>query len=124
MVVIGAVIVMVGDHHDASLWRHDVVVASATLVLLRETFPSRAGGCFPTPRPQARRPPAECPPGSPESKGAGITQQELAKRLKKPQSFVSKYENGERRLDVVEFLEVATALGFDGHALLRGPRKR
>ena len=34
----------------------------------------------------------------------------MAERLKRPQSFVSKYETGERRLDVVEFLEVAEAL--------------
>ena len=46
-------------------------------------------------------------------KKAGLTQQQLAKRLKKPQSFVAKYEGGERRLDVVEFLGVAQAIGAD-----------
>ena len=44
---------------------------------------------------------------------AGLTQAEVAGRLKRPQSFVSKYETGERRLDVVEFLEVAAALAAD-----------
>jgi len=44
---------------------------------------------------------------------AGITQAELAGRLRRPQSFVSKYERGERRLDVVEFGDVAKALGID-----------
>jgi transcriptional regulator with XRE-family HTH domain len=44
---------------------------------------------------------------------AGLTQAELSKRLKRPQSFVSKYERGERRLDVIEFGEVARALGVD-----------
>jgi len=44
---------------------------------------------------------------------AGFTQAGLAKRLKKPQSFVSKYESGERRLDFVEFLDIATAIGLD-----------
>ena len=39
-----------------------------------------------------------------------LTQIALAKKLRKPQSFVSKYERGERRLDVVEFIEVAEAL--------------
>lgn len=39
-----------------------------------------------------------------------LTQAQVATRLQKPQSFVSKYERGERRLDVVEFLEVAKAL--------------
>lgn len=42
-----------------------------------------------------------------------LTQVDIAERLGKPQSFVSKYERGERRLDVVEFLEVARAIGVD-----------
>ena len=46
-------------------------------------------------------------------KSANLTQAELAKKLSRPQSFVSKYERGERRLDVVEFLEVARALGMN-----------
>lgn len=44
---------------------------------------------------------------------AGLTQVQLAKRLSRPQSFVSKVERGERRLDLVEFLEVARAIGID-----------
>ena len=44
---------------------------------------------------------------------SGLTQAEFSSRLKRPQSFVSKYERGERRLDVVEFGEVARALGSD-----------
>lgn len=52
-------------------------------------------------------------------KSAGLTQVELAKKLSRPQSFVSKYERGERRLDVVEFLEVARAIGFDPYKFLR-----
>jgi transcriptional regulator with XRE-family HTH domain len=39
-----------------------------------------------------------------------ITQSDLAVKLNRPQSFVSKYENGERRLDVIEFLEIAKQL--------------
>jgi transcriptional regulator with XRE-family HTH domain len=50
---------------------------------------------------------------------AGLTQAQLAKRLRRPQSFVSKYEQGERRLDVVEFVDVAAALGMDPAAFLR-----
>lgn len=48
-----------------------------------------------------------------------LTQVQVAQRLQKPQSFVSKYERGERRLDVVEFLEVARALGAAPCELLR-----
>lgn len=42
---------------------------------------------------------------------AGLTQVEVAGRLDVPQSFVSKYESGERRLDVIELRHVAQALG-------------
>ncbi len=42
---------------------------------------------------------------------AGIRQVELAARLGVPQSFISKYESGERRLDVVETARIADALG-------------
>ncbi|WP_028137593.1 helix-turn-helix domain-containing protein [Bradyrhizobium japonicum] len=50
---------------------------------------------------------------------AGIRQQALAKKLRKPQSFVAKYEGGERRLDVIEFIVIAEALGADPLKLLR-----
>ena len=40
-------------------------------------------------------------------------------RLNRPQSFVAKYETGERRIDVVEFLEIAEAVGFDPSELIR-----
>ena len=51
-------------------------------------------------------------------KAKGLTQAEVAKRLQRPQSFVSKYEQGERRLDVIEFLEVADALGIRARSLI------
>jgi transcriptional regulator with XRE-family HTH domain len=54
-----------------------------------------------------------------ERKKKGLTQEQLATRLGRPQSFVSKYERGERRLDVVEFAEVARALGIDPIRFLR-----
>ena len=44
---------------------------------------------------------------------AHLTQKTLSTRLSRPQSFVAKYESGERRLDVMEFIEVADAIGFD-----------
>lgn len=43
----------------------------------------------------------------------GFSQAALAEKLGRLQSFVSKYERGERRLDVVEFLDVAQALDLD-----------
>jgi len=46
-------------------------------------------------------------------KAAGLTQVEVAQRLDKPQSFVSKYEHGERRLDFTEFVEIADILSID-----------
>lgn len=49
---------------------------------------------------------------------AGLTQKEVATRLGRPQSFVSKYETGERRLDIVELLEVAQVIGFDPRKLI------
>lgn len=52
-------------------------------------------------------------------KDAGLTQEEVAAKLRRPQSFVWKIENGVRRIDVVEFLEFAKAVGFDPHELLR-----
>lgn len=44
---------------------------------------------------------------------AHMTQTELAVRLGRKQSYVSKFERGERRLDIVEFLEIAEILGID-----------
>ena len=51
-------------------------------------------------------------------KAAGLTQQEVADRLRVPQSFVAKYEGGERRLDVLELIAVAKALDADPLGLL------
>jgi transcriptional regulator with XRE-family HTH domain len=44
---------------------------------------------------------------------SGLTQMDVAARLRKPQSYVSKYERGERRLDLIEFVDIAEALGID-----------
>jgi transcriptional regulator with XRE-family HTH domain len=42
-----------------------------------------------------------------------LTQSALAKKLKKLQAYVSKYERGERRIDLVEFLDIARILNID-----------
>lgn len=44
---------------------------------------------------------------------AQLTQQELARKIRKPQSFVSNVEQGQRRIDIVEFLKLAEGLGAD-----------
>lgn len=48
----------------------------------------------------------------------GVTQEQLATKLRRPQSFVSKYENCERRLNVVEFLEICRALQINPQEIL------
>lgn len=52
-------------------------------------------------------------------KNAGVTQVQLAEKLGKPQSFVSKTENRERRLDIVEFFHICRAIKADGVEVLR-----
>lgn len=60
-------------------------------------------------------------------KKAGLNQEEVAERLQRPQSYVAKYETGDRRLDVVEFIDVCWAVEADPATILllvrskRGP---
>ena len=44
---------------------------------------------------------------------AGLSQTQLAEKINKRQTFISKYEIGERRIDVVELIEIAEALNID-----------
>lgn len=46
-------------------------------------------------------------------KKAGLTQADVAKKLRRYQSFVANVETGQRKLDVVELLAFADAIGFD-----------
>ena len=48
-----------------------------------------------------------------ERQRCGLTQDQVAEKLQKPQSFVSKYERGERRLDFTEFVDIANLFGTD-----------
>ncbi|GJE19443.1 helix-turn-helix domain-containing protein [Methylobacterium marchantiae] len=52
-----------------------------------------------------------------ERQRVGLTQQEVAQRLGAPQSFVAKYEGGERRLDLVEFIAIARAVDAEPREL-------
>ena len=51
-------------------------------------------------------------------KELGLNQQAVADRLGIHQQFVSRYETGERRLDAVELVDVAAALGLDASKLI------
>lgn len=54
-----------------------------------------------------------------ERKAAGLTQAAVAKKLRRYQSIVANIESGERRIDVVEFLDIAEAIGFDPGQLIQ-----
>jgi len=54
---------------------------------------------------------------------AGLRQVDVARRLRRHQSYVSKVESGERRLDVVELLELAKILGADPVRIVRALQK-
>ncbi len=50
---------------------------------------------------------------------AGLTQAQLAEKLDEYQSFVARLESGQRRIDVIEFIEIARVLGFDSVKALK-----
>jgi transcriptional regulator with XRE-family HTH domain len=58
---------------------------------------------------------------------AGLSQTDVAKRLRRSQSYVSYVETGQKLVDVVELMEWAEAIGFDAREaikrLARVPRK-
>lgn len=54
-----------------------------------------------------------------EREAADMTQTELADALGQYQSFVARVESGQRRVDVIEFLEIANAIGFDPRKIIR-----
>lgn len=53
-----------------------------------------------------------------------LSQAKLAERLGRHQSFVAKYEGGERRLDVVELILIARAMNADPNRILRALLKK
>ncbi len=55
---------------------------------------------------------------------AGLRQVDLAEQLGRHQSFVSKYESGERRLDIIEVRQIANELGTDLPAVVRHLEQR
>ncbi len=54
-----------------------------------------------------------------QRRAAGLTQVQVAKKLRRYQSYVTLLETGQRRLDIVEFMDIADAIGFDATAAIR-----
>ena len=54
-----------------------------------------------------------------ERNDADLTQVQVAKRLKRYHSYVTLIETGQRRVDVVEFMDIADAIGFDAPAAIK-----
>jgi transcriptional regulator with XRE-family HTH domain len=50
---------------------------------------------------------------------AGLTQTELATALGEYQSFIARLESGERRIDVVELIQLARVMGFDASKVVK-----
>lgn len=57
-------------------------------------------------------------------KKSGLKQQQVADALNTHQSYIAKVEGGERRIDVVEFMELARALGVTPSVLLKKLEKQ
>ena len=62
-------------------------------------------------------------PHNQKCKNKGLTQAQVAEVLGRPQYFVAKYEGGERRLDVIEFLDVTEILEIDACELIAQVRR-
>jgi transcriptional regulator with XRE-family HTH domain len=58
-----------------------------------------------------------------ERNDAGLTQTDVAARLGRYQSVIATLESGQRRIDVVEFLALAEAIGFDPYGALKHVQK-
>lgn len=56
-------------------------------------------------------------------KRAGLTQAYVAKRLKRYQSFIAILESGQRRIDVIELMEIADIIGFDPVDIIKQLKK-
>jgi transcriptional regulator with XRE-family HTH domain len=52
-------------------------------------------------------------------RASGLSQEDVAERMGRPQSYVSKCEAGTRRMDVIEFMEVMSAIGSDPVKVIR-----
>ena len=53
-----------------------------------------------------------------ERKAAGLRQIEIAKKTNRSQAYISKFENGDLRLDVIDFIKLCQAIGCNPHKIL------
>lgn len=53
-----------------------------------------------------------------ERKSAGLRQTDIAKTTQRSQAYISKFENGDLRLDVIDFVRICNAIGCDPHVIL------
>ncbi len=54
-----------------------------------------------------------------ERKSARLRQSDIAKQTNRSQAYISKFENGDLRLDVVDFMKICTVIGCDPFAVLK-----
>ena len=52
-------------------------------------------------------------------KASGLTQMQVAEKLSKPQSYIAKVEGADRKLDVMEFVELCQAINVDPTTLIK-----
>jgi len=79
---------------------------------------SREPGASPLKALRSRRHRTLCATLVTARKAAGLSQHELAKRLKTSQTVIARIEIGERRIDVIEFIDLARALRIDPREVL------
>lgn len=53
-----------------------------------------------------------------ERKRAGLKQSDVAKQSNRSQAYISKFENGDLRLDTVDFMRFCEIIGCDPHAII------
>lgn len=106
-----------GSREQTSLARLGAELERLADELLRLGGEERAEA--PPPTPSGERPADRLRRRLLEARRArGLRQADLADRLGRPQSFVSNYERGERRLEVSEFIVIARVLGVDAAAVV------
>ena len=108
-----------GNREQTSLARLGAELERLADELVRLGNAERDSEALPPPPPGTERPADRLRRRLLEARRArGLRQADLADRLGRPQSFVSNYERGERRLEVSEFIVIARVLGVDAAAVV------